>query len=85
MAFDRNTVKFMNICIGGNLDGQIIEQEGRSLKASTINSEFKSEYYKQMYIMGDDKYHCWIDVALDLGKATEIVGTLFRKKKGYIS
>ncbi|KYQ83284.1 hypothetical protein AWW72_14875 [Acinetobacter sp. NRRL B-65365] len=75
----------MNICIGGDLDGQVIEQEGRALKASTINPEFKTEYYKQLYIKGDEKYHCWLDTSMDLGEATEKASYLFRKKKGYIS
>lgn len=75
----------MNICIGGELDGQVIKKEGRLLKASDLNPEFKTEYYKQLYIKGDDIYHCWIDTTLDLGEATKKAGTLFRKKKGYIS
>ncbi|WPE82787.1 hypothetical protein SB581_07400 [Acinetobacter baumannii] len=74
----------MNICIGGELDGQVVEKKGRLLKASDLNPEFKTEYYKQLYIKGVDKYHCWIDTTLDLGEATKKAGTLFREKKGYI-
>ena len=38
----------MNICVGGELDGQKIEKEGRLLKASDIDPSFKTEYYKQV-------------------------------------
>ena len=75
----------MNICIGGDLDGQVVEKEGRLLKASDVNPEFKTEYYKQLYIKGDDKYHCWLASTMDLGEATQKAGYLFRKKMGYIS
>jgi hypothetical protein len=32
----RFTVKVMNICIGGDLDGQVIDQEGRYLKLQEL-------------------------------------------------
>lgn len=38
----------MNICVGGELDGQMIEKEGRLLKASEIDPSFETEYYKQI-------------------------------------
>ena len=38
----------MNICVGGELDGQKIDKEGRLLKASDIAPSFKTEYYKQV-------------------------------------
>lgn len=33
----------MNICVGGELDGQKIEKEGRLLKASEIDPTFTTE------------------------------------------
>jgi len=32
----------MNICVGGELDGQTIEKEGRLFKASDIDPSFKT-------------------------------------------
>lgn len=39
----------MNICVGGELGGQVIEKEGRLLKASDIAPNFTTEYYKQIF------------------------------------
>lgn len=75
----------MNICIGGDLDGQVIEKEGMSLKANSINSDFKSEYFKQLFIQGDNKYRCWIDTTMPFGEATNQVFELIRRKNGYNS
>lgn len=40
-------VNKMNICVGGELDGQVIEKEGKLLNAFNIDQSFKTEYYKQ--------------------------------------
>ena len=47
----------MNICVGGELDGQKIEKEGRLLKASDIDLSFKTEYYKQVFNRDNINYH----------------------------
>ena len=47
----------MNICVGGELDGQKIEKEGRLLKASDIDPSFKTEYYKQVFNRDNINYH----------------------------
>lgn len=39
----------MNICVGGELGGQVIEKEGRLLKVSDIAPNFTTEYYKQIF------------------------------------
>lgn len=75
----------MNICVGGELDGQVIEHEGRFLKASAINPELTSEYQKQLFIQGDDKYHCWLDTSMPFSEACDQAIFRFRKHKGYIS
>ena len=75
----------MNICIGGDLDGQVIEHDGQILKAKTINPDFKSEYYKQVFIQGDSKWYCWLEISMDLGDASAKSLYLFRKNKGLVS
>ena len=54
----------MNICVGGELDGQKIEKEGRLLKASDIDPSFKTEYYKQVFNRDNINYHfgCQLDL-----------------------
>ncbi|MCE6003396.1 hypothetical protein KSB07_03360 [Acinetobacter junii] len=75
----------MNICIGGDLDGQVIDQEGRYLKASKINPEFKTEYLKQLFIQDDKKWYCWIDISMPFSKASDQAFNLFRKQNGFVS
>lgn len=39
----------MTLCVGGELDGHVIEKERKFLKASETDPSFKTEYYKQIY------------------------------------
>ncbi|EOT7397059.1 hypothetical protein ACWJ7G_000779 [Acinetobacter baumannii] len=54
----------MNICVGGELDGQTIEKEGRLFKASDIDPSFKTEYYKQVFNRDNTVFHFWLPMAL---------------------
>lgn len=75
----------MNICIGGDLDEQVIEHDGYFLKAATVNPDFKSEYYKQLFIQGDNKWYCWLETSIDLSEASDKAFFLFRKNNGLVS
>ncbi|MDM1021611.1 hypothetical protein QSV37_15055 [Acinetobacter sp. VNK23] len=73
----------MFICYGGDLDGQVIKKEGTTLKASEINPEFTSEYYRQPIKLsgGNGKYYyCWIETNYPFSKACNSLFQLVREK-----
>ncbi|MCK4088383.1 hypothetical protein HCY58_15195 [Acinetobacter radioresistens] len=63
----------MKICIGGDLDGQVVECSGLTFKAQDIGAASDSEYRMQSYIMGKNRYEFWIDTGTDLHEATKRV------------
>ena len=71
----------MNICVGGELDGQKIEKEGRLLKASDIDPSFKTEYYKQVFNRDNINYHFWLPIGSDLHDMSEKVLNIIRSPK----
>ncbi|MDC4844024.1 hypothetical protein NQ911_19095 [Acinetobacter baumannii] len=71
----------MNICVGGELDGQKIEKEGRLLKASDIDPSFKTEYYKQIYNRDNVVYQFWLPVVSDLHEMSKLVLDILRAPK----
>lgn len=71
----------MNICIGGELDGQKIEKEGRLLNASDIDPSFKTEYYKQIYNRDNVVYQFWLPVGSDLHEMSRLVLDILRAPK----
>ncbi|MFL9560877.1 hypothetical protein [Acinetobacter baumannii] len=71
----------MNICVGGELDGQVIEKEGRLLKASDINPSFQTEYYKQIYNRENVVYQFWLPVGSDLHEMPKLVLDILRAPK----
>ena len=71
----------MNICIGGDLDGQIVDLKKSHFKASEIEEDKVSEYRKQTYIFGDNLYYFWISSDLDLSEATKRIELILQKSK----
>lgn len=71
----------MNICVGGELDGQKIEKEGRLLNASDIDPSFKTEYYKQIYNRDDIQYQFWLPVGSNLHEMSKQVLEILRRPK----
>lgn len=71
----------MNICVGGELDGQKIEKEGRLIKASDIDPSFKTEYYKQVFNRDNINYHFWLPIGSDLHDMSEKVLNIIRSPK----
>ncbi|MDN8181394.1 hypothetical protein QZK00_17300 [Acinetobacter baumannii] len=71
----------MNICVGGELDGQTIEKEGRLLKASDIDQSFSTEYYKQVFNRDNTVFHFWLPIGSDLHDMSEKVLSILRAPK----
>ncbi|MDH2566764.1 hypothetical protein QDT73_05245 [Acinetobacter baumannii] len=71
----------MNICVGGELDGQTIEKEGRLLKASDIDPSFKTEYYKQVFNRDNTVFHFWLPIGSDLHDMSKKVLIILRAPK----
>ncbi|MDM9639316.1 hypothetical protein [Acinetobacter nosocomialis] len=68
----------MNICVGGELDGQVTENEGILLKASDFDPSFKTEYYKQIYGRSNTFYEFWLPVGSDLHEMSKLVLDILR-------
>ncbi|ENZ1199090.1 Uncharacterised protein [Acinetobacter baumannii] len=68
----------MNICVGGELDGQTIEKEGRLLKASDLDPSFTTEYYKQVFNRDNTVFHFWLPIGSDLHDMSEKVLKILR-------
>ncbi|HCI7192439.1 TPA: hypothetical protein NPQ93_002217 [Acinetobacter baumannii] len=71
----------MNICVGGELDGQTIEKDGRLLKAFDIDPTFKTEYYKQVFNRDNTVFHFWLPIGSDLHDMSEKVLNILRSTK----
>ncbi|CAA0189355.1 hypothetical protein [Acinetobacter baumannii] len=71
----------MNICVGGELDGQMIEKEGRLLKASDIDPSFKTEYYKQVFNRDNTVFLFWLPIGSDLHDMSKKVLNILRSPK----
>ncbi len=78
---DLKLVNKMNICVGGELDGQMIEKEGRLLKASEIDPSFETEYYKQIFNRDNFNYQFWLPVGSNLHDMSEKVLTILKSPK----
>ncbi|MDH2589206.1 hypothetical protein [Acinetobacter baumannii] len=71
----------MNICVGGELDGQKIEKEGRLFKASDIDPSFNTEYYKQVFNRDNTVFHFWLPIGSNLHDMAEKVLGILRAPK----
>ncbi|MFW1842335.1 hypothetical protein ACG9YY_05180 [Acinetobacter pittii] len=71
----------MNICIGGELDGQVIEKERRLLKASDIDPTFTTEYYKQVFNRDDIQNQFWLPFGSNLHGMSKQILEILRTPK----
>ncbi|QHB89683.1 hypothetical protein F9K57_04150 [Acinetobacter baumannii] len=71
----------MNICVGGELEGQKIEKEGRLLKASDLDPSFTTEYYKQVFNRDNTVFHFWLPIGSDLHDMSKLVLDILRAPK----
>lgn len=70
----------MKICIGGDLNGQVVEKDVYSFKAADNDPEKKSEYFIQSHIFGDKTYKFWFSYDINFHEACQIVEKMIRKK-----
>ncbi|MCU4634884.1 hypothetical protein KTJ62_00610 [Acinetobacter sp. WU_MDCI_Abxa265] len=76
----------MNICVGGDLDGEVINtREGTLFKANEIDASKKSTYNRQTYIVEGNTYRFWLCSELSYMEATEIAGKYLAEKYKYLS
>ncbi|MDS7930644.1 hypothetical protein RMB13_14415 [Acinetobacter sp. V102_4] len=76
----------MNICIGGDLDGDVVNnREGTYFEASEIDSCKQSTYNRQSYIVGENTYRFWLCAELPYMEATEIASKHLAEKYKYLS
>lgn len=76
----------MNICIGGDLDGEVVEgREGTSFEASEIDASKQSRYNRQSYIVGENIYRFWLCAELPYMETTDIAGKYLAEKYKYLS
>ncbi|EYD49886.1 hypothetical protein J917_3283 [Acinetobacter baumannii 25493_4] len=68
----------MKICIGGDLNGQVVEKDVYSFKAADIDPEKKSEYFTQSFILCDKTHRFWISNDIDFHEACKIVEKMIR-------
>lgn len=71
----------MFICIGGDLDGEVVTgREGTHFEANKINLEKKSTYNRQTYIVGENTYRFWLCAELPYSETTMIASKYLAKK-----
>jgi hypothetical protein len=71
----------MYICIGGDLDGEIVtDRKGLYFKASEISADKKSTYNRQTYIVGENTYRFWLCAELQFSETTKIVNGYLASK-----
>ena len=70
----------MNICIGSDLDGQVIDLKKAYFKAKEVQDSSTSEYRKQTYIFEDALYYFWIASDLSLSEATKQIELMILRK-----
>ena len=63
----------MNICIGGDSDGEVVNnREGTYFEASEIDSSKQSTYNRQSYIVGENTYRFWLCAELPYSETTKL-------------
>lgn len=76
----------MFICIGGDLDGEVVNnREGTFFEASEIYPGKQSTYNRQSYIVGENTYRFWLCAELSYMEATEVAGKHLAEKHPYLS
>lgn len=76
----------MNICIGGDLDGEVVEdREGTYFEAHEVDGSKQSTYNRQSYIVGENTYRFWLCAELSYMEATEVAGKHLAEKYKYLS
>lgn len=61
----------MNICIGGDLDGQSVAFDGNRFKASIMDIKLRSEYCLQVFTQENDRYLFWVETEMKNNEVLE--------------
>ncbi|MFW2078831.1 hypothetical protein ACG94X_14140 [Acinetobacter sp. ULE_I010] len=69
----------MNICIGGDLNGQIIEKEVFQFKVDT-ESDKSPIYFRQSVVLDLQLYRFWFSSTVTFQDAVVVAEQLVRKK-----
>lgn len=76
----------MFICIGGDLDGEVVNnREGTFFKASEIDPGKQSTYNSQSYRIGENTYRFWHCAEMPYMETTEIASKHLAVKYKYLS
>lgn len=76
----------MYICIGGDLDGEVVnDRVGTYFKASEIDPSKQSTYNRQSYVVEGNTYRFWLCAELPYFETTQIVQKHLAKKYKYLS
>lgn len=76
----------MLICIGGDLDGEVVaSRENTFFEASVIDPSKTSTYNRQTYIVGENTYHFWLCAQLSYSETTKIANKYLAEKYKYLS
>ena len=74
--------KCMRICIGGELDGQDIENEQFSFKVNP-DDENSAVYYRQSTVIGKQTFYFWFSDTLAFFECINIAEKLSRQEYKY--
>ncbi len=69
----------MNICIGGDLNGQIIEKEVFQFKVDTENDK-SPIYFRQSVVLDHQLYRFWFSSTVTFQDAVVVAEQLVREK-----
>jgi hypothetical protein len=76
----------MFICIGGDLDGEVVEgREGTYCEASDIDATKQSTYNRQSYVVGENTYRFWLCAEISYFETTKIAHKHLAEKYKYLS
>ncbi|WP_278492049.1 hypothetical protein [Acinetobacter gyllenbergii] len=71
----------MYICIGGDLDGEVVaNRKSAYLKASEIDSRKTSTYKRQTYFVGEKSYFFWLCDELPFIETSKIANRYLAEK-----
>lgn len=79
-------ISSMYICIGGDLDGEVVNnREGTFFEASEIDPGKQSTYNRQSYKIGENIYWFWLCAEMPYSETTKIAKKYLTEKYTYLS
>lgn len=68
----------MTLCVGGELDGQEVDKDVKTFKASEFDPSYTSTYYLQVYNCDNVIYKFWHPYGVDLHDLSNTVLEIIR-------